>query len=83
MTGGWVWITWDDYRGVYSTNPECDCGLVSRRDRAGARTASAGCEFWKCALGRCGYWERVPIEEQVCEDDIKIEGNLRVKIKVE
>lgn len=84
MTRGWVWITWDDWRGIYADNPDCDCGLVSRRDRAGAKRASKGCEFWTCAVGRCGYWESVEIEDQISEDDKKTEGTtVRVKIKVE
>lgn len=61
---GWVWITWDDNRGIYANNPECDCGLVSRRDRAGAKRTSEGGEFWKCATGKCDYWENVYIEEE-------------------
>lgn len=77
MTKGRVWITWDDNRGIYANNPECDCGLVSRRDRAGAKRTSEGGEFWKCATGRCGYWEHVYIEEEA----EKIEGTVRVKIK--
>lgn len=78
-----VWITWDDYRGIYSDNPDCDCGLVSRRERAGVRSASAGSEFWKCAVGRCRYWESVYIEEQTWEDVKKIEGTAEIKIKEE
>lgn len=77
VTGGWVWITWDDWRGIYADNPECDCGLVSRRDRAGAKSASKGSEFLKCAIGKCGYWESVEIEDRILEDDRTTQGTVR------
>lgn len=83
MTRSRVWITWDDWRGIYADNPECDCGLVSRRDRAGAKRGSEGSEFWKCAIGQCGYWESVEIEEQIREEAEKTEGTVRAKFKKE
>ncbi|OJJ68291.1 hypothetical protein ASPBRDRAFT_322738 [Aspergillus brasiliensis CBS 101740] len=52
------WITWDDERGIRDSNPLCDCGVVSRQDRAGAGTTMSGLGFWTCATGRCGYFSR-------------------------
>lgn len=83
MGGRRVWITWDDWRGIYADNPECDCGMVSRRDRAGANRATEGCEFWTCAVGRCRYWEGVKIQERVYEDAKTIEGAIRIKVKLD
>ncbi|KAF2875065.1 hypothetical protein BDV95DRAFT_486030, partial [Massariosphaeria phaeospora] len=54
-----VWITWDDGRGVDGGNPPCECGVVSRRRKAGGNSKRKGDFFWECARGRCGFFEWV------------------------
>lgn len=85
MTGGWLSITWDDWQGIYADNPDCDCDLVGRRDQAGAKKVSAGCEFLKCAVGRCHYWRWVDPDKQILGDNKTTEEstNLRFEIKKE
>lgn len=52
------WITWDDDRGICDSNPLCDCGVVSRQDRAGVESGMFGWGFWTCATGSCGYFSK-------------------------
>lgn len=52
------WITWDDDRGMHESNPQCDCGWVSRQDRAGVDSSRPGMGFWTCATGACGYYSK-------------------------
>lgn len=57
-------VTWADTRGVEAGNPTCECDgggtWVCRRDSVGvdgrARGRARGTGFWKCAVGRCGFW---------------------------
>lgn len=48
-------IAWDDNIGVHENNPRCDCGILSRLDRAGIYSPIAGQRFWRCADGTCRY----------------------------
>lgn len=82
MAGKRAWITWDDWQGIYADNPECDCGLVSRRDRAGAKSTSPGSEFLKCAVGGCGYWEWVDREDQILGDYGTAEESATLGVKI-
>jgi len=50
------WMTWDDDGGIYGSNPQGDCGGVSRQDRAGISSSRPGMGFWTCATGACGYY---------------------------
>ncbi|CZR56223.1 uncharacterized protein PAC_06111 [Phialocephala subalpina] len=55
------WVSWDDKIGIHVSNPACDCGVVSRRDTAGAGTKMGkGNKFFTCAWGGCGFFRAVP-----------------------
>jgi hypothetical protein len=55
------WITWYDDRGVHGSNPNYDCGIACRQDRAGANAEilETGLGFWTCASGSCGYFAKL------------------------
>ncbi|KAJ9666454.1 hypothetical protein H2201_003376 [Coniosporium apollinis] len=50
------WVSWADNRGIHKDNPRCNCGVVSRQDRAGVDSSRPGMGFWTCATGACGYY---------------------------
>lgn len=50
------WITWDDDRGISPSNPNCDCGIPSRQDKAGVGSRRQGMGFSTCASGACDYY---------------------------
>ena len=50
------WISWDDDRGIRASNPNCDCGVPSRQDRAGVQSLRPGMGLWVRASGACFYY---------------------------
>lgn len=74
------WITWDDYWRMYIDNPECCRRVASQRDRADVNNKWNRCNFWTCAMERCGFWR---IDEKIWKDTRTIEKNIKVKSEEE
>ncbi|KAF7561493.1 hypothetical protein G7046_g2646 [Stylonectria norvegica] len=76
---GFKFACWDDDRGIASDNPQCECGLISRKFTAD------GNEFFGCPVGTCSwvtlaccFWaeddeeneveRRPPVEARIADD---------------
>ena len=45
-------LTWNDYQGILSQNPHCQCGHLTRRNRKNENPKD---EWYACASGHCKF----------------------------
>jgi hypothetical protein len=61
-----VFITWDDARDTSASNPQCQCGFPSRRNRTNRPQPMA---WYACSSGECSFREQIEVNNNAVELD--------------